>query len=243
MFIIETAALAERRGALALRSFERTVRRLCGEPPHSVLFFRPDGILVLMDAGERRIGSITAVAQVLAELRTLAGDLPTAAGIGSACGKLTQYGTSVRQANMAARLGLRMHAALPVEAARLGAFRLLLALEDEAPMREFVDDNLGPLLQQDTEGYGPELVRTLEAFYASGERLRPAADALFVHVNTLKYRLSRVETLTSRDLSNPSDRFDLYLALHALRLLQPERESLLPNNIGAPSLSPSHEVN
>ncbi|MEU6508375.1 helix-turn-helix domain-containing protein [Streptomyces sp. NPDC046942] len=46
-----------------------------------------------------------------------------------------------------------------------------------------------------------------------------AADRLFVHPNTVRYRLRRIEELTGRSLSDPSTLADLGAALYSLRLL------------------------
>lgn len=237
MFAFVTTDLTATRGALALRAFQRVLYRSCGEPPVSVAFVRPEGILLLADPGARRGGLERAVAQALGELRRLSDGVAVGAGIGPACTQPAQYGAAYRQALMAAGLSQRVRSEQPIAAARLGAFRLLLALDDERPLREFVEDVLGPLLRQDTDVYGAELVKTLEAFHASGEALRPAAAALFIHVNTLKYRLARIQSLTGRELADPTGRLDLYLALYALRLLEPERDSLLPHNVSAAALS------
>jgi purine catabolism regulator len=242
MFAFDVAELAKNRGALALRAFERELRRTFGDPPAGVAFVRPDGILLLADPSGRRAGTPESAAQVLDALRRLAGDLPAAAGIGPLSARMADYGAAHRQACVAAQLGLRLRSPRPIDAARLGAFRLLLALDDEAPLRTFVADTLGPLLLQESDLYGADLVRTLEAYHASGERLRVAAEMLYVHANTLKYRLARIERLTGRSLDSPSDRIDLYLALYALRLLRPTRDSLLPNNATAADLSSADDT-
>ena len=208
MFLFDVSALSEARGVLALRAFERELQRACGEPPVAVAFLRPDGILLFCDPLARRGPLLPALSQAYGALRRLAGDLPTGVGVGPTCTHLGEYSRAYRQTKMAADLAVRMSLSRPLEANRLGAFRLLLALDDETPCRAFVADTLGPLLGQDTDLYGSELVRTLEAYHASGERLRQAADALFIHANTLKYRLSRIEALTGRLLDNPADRLD-----------------------------------
>jgi DNA-binding PucR family transcriptional regulator len=56
-------------------------------------------------------------------------------------------------------------------------------------------------------------VHTLETFLdCSGSWIKCAA-MLHVHVNTLRYRIRRIEELTGRDLGRFSDRVDLFLAL------------------------------
>jgi DNA-binding PucR family transcriptional regulator len=58
-------------------------------------------------------------------------------------------------------------------------------------------------------------VRTLELFLGSGCQWQATADALHVHVNTLRHRLQRVERLTGRDLSSMEDRVDFFIALRS----------------------------
>ncbi|WP_232534997.1 helix-turn-helix domain-containing protein [Nocardia terpenica] len=44
---------------------------------------------------------------------------------------------------------------------------------------------------------------------------RQAADRMHLHLNTVRYRIGRVEELTGRDLGRLDDRLDLYLAVRA----------------------------
>lgn len=71
---------------------------------------------------------------------------------------------------------------------------------------------------------GPErkvLLDTLLAWYAGQGSAKAAADRLFVHPNTVRYRLRRLQELTHRDLSDPVDTAELYVALQAVRLEPP----------------------
>ena len=62
------------------------------------------------------------------------------------------------------------------------------------------------------------LLRTLDAYLESGGALEPAARALFVHPNTVRYRLHRVAELTGRDPWTPRDLLTLQTALILGRL-------------------------
>ncbi len=62
------------------------------------------------------------------------------------------------------------------------------------------------------------LLDTLVAWFAGHGSAKEAADRLFVHPNTVRYRLRRVQELTKRDLSDPVDVGELYVALEAVRL-------------------------
>ncbi|WP_345034415.1 PucR family transcriptional regulator [Kutzneria kofuensis] len=62
-----------------------------------------------------------------------------------------------------------------------------------------------------------ELLESLRVFLDCSGSWSQAAARLHLHVNTLRYRIGRVEELTGRDLSRFSDRVDLFLALELSR--------------------------
>ncbi len=68
------------------------------------------------------------------------------------------------------------------------------------------------------------LLQTLECWFASAGSTAGAAELLYCHRNTVRYRLHRLEELTGRSLKDPRASADLAVALHALPLLSFERE-------------------
>jgi DNA-binding PucR family transcriptional regulator len=63
---------------------------------------------------------------------------------------------------------------------------------------------------------GTQLVNTLDAFLRDGGHWQRVAEGLHLHVNTLRYRIGRVEQLTGRPLSSFEERVNLFIALEAL---------------------------
>jgi purine catabolism regulator len=101
----------------------------------------------------------------------------------------------------------------------LGAFTLLLSLQDDDALRAYSDGILAPI--EDTEGdYGDELLRSLEAFIEQNGNWERAARELYCHRHTLRYRIRKVEELTGRDLSSATNRIELWLALRARELVR-----------------------
>src|SRR5215213_903475 len=100
----------------------------------------------------------------------------------------------------------------------LGAFQLLLSLQDDEALRLYCDSVLSPL-EDATGEYGDELIRSLEAFIEQNGQWERAARELYCHRHTLRYRIRRVEQLTGRDLSNARDRIEFWLALRARELV------------------------
>ncbi len=101
----------------------------------------------------------------------------------------------------------------------LGSFQLLLSLQDDESLRLFCDSILGPI--ESSEGrYGGELMRSLEAFIECNGQWERAAQQLYCHRHTLRYRMKRIETLTGRSLQNARDRIDFWLALRGRELIR-----------------------
>ena len=89
--------------------------------------------------------------------------------------------------------------------------RELASSSDLAPFEELVR----PLAERDRERRS-DLVRTLRAYFASGANVSGAADRLFLHRNSMLYRLERIQMLTGLDLKDPGACLALQLGLLAL---------------------------
>ena len=103
--------------------------------------------------------------------------------------------------------------------ADLGAFRLLLSLQDDDALLSYCRGVLGPVERGEGEN-GEELLRSLEVFIEHNGHWETAANALFCHRHTLRYRIRRVEQLTGRDFSNARERIEFWLALRGRELLR-----------------------
>ena len=123
----------------------------------------------------------------------------------------------IREAADAARIGRSLVAeGGAVSYEQLGAYRYLVHLElDEAP-RDRYRQSVEKLLEYDRRGNAC-LVDTLERFLADRGRITSTARALFVHPNTVRQRLDRIERVADLDLSS-EDLLSLELALKLVRL-------------------------
>ncbi|MFF2186819.1 PucR family transcriptional regulator [Streptomyces sp. NPDC058155] len=116
-----------------------------------------------------------------------------------------------------ARHARRVAAARPgrVSAAghhELASHVLLLPFVPDDVRRAFTARLLDPVREYDRR-HRAELVPTLEAFLDCDGSWTRCAARLHLHVNTLRYRVGRIEQLTGRDLSRLEDKLDFFLAL------------------------------
>lgn len=89
---------------------------------------------------------------------------------------------------------------------------LLASLEPPERMLAFYEERLGGLRDYDRV-HRSHLVRTLDAYFASGGSLSTTARQLQTHRNTVLYRLRRVEELLHANLRDPQVALELQVAL------------------------------
>lgn len=169
-----------------------------------------DGVAVAVLPGD--------AAAVVPALRRLA---PALGALRLTVGTSVPYGAAalsgaMQEARHARDLARTRDGALPVvTGAELTSHVALLAAVPDDMRRAFAARTLAPVLEHD-ERTGSALLATLEAFLdCSGSWSRVAA-CLHLHVNTVRYRIGRVEELTGRDLGRFPDRVDVFLALRSL---------------------------
>ncbi|WP_280300342.1 PucR family transcriptional regulator, partial [Nocardia abscessus] len=152
-------------------------------------------------------------AVVCAAVRGVCG--PTTRSVGAA----HAWGVDGRP-GMPAGVGCR-GAPRPVHAAELLPERALLG--DRAAI-----DALNEYLVLPLAAAGSSLADTLDAYLDCGGAVETCARQLYVHPNTVRYRLKRIAEITGRDPMNPRDAYVLRIAATVGRLTRTRNESSTP---------------
>jgi hypothetical protein len=141
-------------------------------------------------------------------VRISAGISAPAAGVAALPGALHEASSARRLAALR-----RGSAAISVVTSdEVASHELLLASVPGSVLRSFRERLLGPLLAYDDQ-HRAELLPTLRGFLDCSGSWNACAAKMYVHVNTVRYRIRRIEELTGRDLSSLDDRVDFFLAL------------------------------
>ena len=90
-------------------------------------------------------------------------------------------------------------------------------------------DVMGPLADA-----GPTLIETLDAYLDCGGAIEACARKLFVHPNTVRYRLKRITDFTGRDPTQPRDAYVLRVAATVGQLNYPTHSASVDNNALTP---------
>ena len=213
---------------LAWEGASPTLRRLetlvNGEVTRSgapVIVSSLSGEVIAFCEGPREAGrpsAATSLAQAVIDLA--AKEYPEAVvrcGIGTPALELGYWQLSFRQAGQALDMARRLGERKPLYYMDLSVYRLLLQFEDHPDLKAFVQETLGPILNHEN---ADEFLATLEEFFAHHGNLSQTAEALFIHRNTLTYRMERLAAVSRMDLDNPDTRLAAQLALNIRRMLK-----------------------
>jgi purine catabolism regulator len=162
-----------------------------------------------------------AIALAEAILRQAQREYPQAivrCGIGTPALEVGEWRISFTRAGQALDMARRLNERAPLYYPDLSVYRLLLQLEHSPELIAFQEEVLGNLLATENP---QEFINTLEAFFAHNGNLSQTAEALYIHRNTLVYRLERIAAITNIDLDKPENRLAIQLALHIYRMMRP----------------------
>ncbi len=121
------------------------------------------------------------------------------------------YSQAKRAINVANKLKKENHIYFFEE---LGVYKLLYKI-DRNEKNSFLENSITPLLNYD-KAHNTELLKTLRAFFEENGNLTNVAKKIYIHYNTVHYRLQRIEKITGLSLDNPDDKLNLEIALKML---------------------------
>lgn len=98
-------------------------------------------------------------------------------------------------------------------------YQLLVRLRGTEEIRGFYHAILGPLEKLDIAAR-EEMLKTLESYFAANGSISRAADMIYLHRNSFKYRLGRLSELLHINIEDGETQFRLQLALRARHFLE-----------------------
>ncbi|BBB91264.1 MAG TPA: PucR family transcriptional regulator ligand-binding domain-containing protein [Methylomusa anaerophila] len=210
--------------------FEQTVREILTMRSTKILsMLRLDEVILLLPHEKKITGSrynIAILADIVEKLSAKMPGLEIAAGLGGRFEDLRGARPSYIQANKALRFAAFKTVSRPIYAyERLGIYKLLFEIEP-AKLASYYQDVIQPLNDYDNDQQ-MELVASLFAYFEENGNAVKTARRLFVHRNTLDYRLKKVEEITGRNLNDAYDRLTLQLGVIIGKHLTREVDDLL----------------
>jgi purine catabolism regulator len=207
--------------APSLRRIETTLNWLLStnNRPTLVHVYGDDHICIFqtLRANENLDVSHRLVRRLSEQLQTEYPEYNIVAGLSGPANGLQEWPEVHKEAVQALEVGKRLHLHKSVEYNSLGVYRLLGQLDDNPAVHTFTDRVIGPLVEYDRR-HRSNLVNTIAAYFGHHGNISQTAEALFIHRNTLLYRLERIQDLTGHDLNQSDMRLALHLALKLWQL-------------------------
>ena len=135
-------------------------------------------------------------------------------GYGSSAGLRRSYSQARQAVKCAPMGGLSSYS-------ELGIDTLLLDIRDRDRMEELYRDTMRPILAYDRTG-GSNLYETLDTYYNCNMDAALAAETMFLHKNTVRYRIGKIEELLGASLKDVQTVMLLGVCLKIGRLLNSE---------------------
>jgi len=185
--------------------------------PHNVLQLSIENDFVVLWGGEKQIDALT---DYLKKILTISKEhsIISSAGIGNTTAAPKLLCDSYRHARQTVQIGSCFGTGEVHCYDKMQVWDFLYSHANNTKADSVVDGVLGKLLEYDSQKPSYALLPTLQAIVQSGFNLTVAAEALFVHYNTLKYRYAKICEIINMDLSDFHNQMQVYLAISLLRL-------------------------
>ena len=102
----------------------------------------------------------------------------------------------------------------------IGIYGLLFSIKNKIVLDNYYSDVLGPIIENDNKSKDISLIDLLETYLNENCNITLTAEKLFLHRNTLKYRIKKIEELLNCDLHNFDDCMKIKIALDVSKIIK-----------------------
>ncbi|MEG2353323.1 MAG: PucR family transcriptional regulator ligand-binding domain-containing protein [Clostridium sp.] len=208
-FIYKNSLKAE---ALLQDYVQVTISNLCNENNVSLVsLIHGDNIICFIT--DKTVEKCTHTMQYLSIVHSLLSkkysDLEIYLSIGSTYEDIAMiknsYGESIKALRLYKKSGLKDKV---INYSNLGIYRLLFEITNIDEIKRYHNDVLGPIINYDMAN-NSNLLETLKKYLFNNCNLVKTSESMFIHRNTLIYRLNKIKTVLIKDLDDPYVRLDL----------------------------------
>jgi len=191
----------------------------------SVSIIRTNKIIIFLPVEDEeklrnsKLESMALAANLYERIKEQYSQVDFSVGIGRPCESVLDLKRSFLEALEAIRMARKI--AVPHTVAHFEDFmvyHLLDSIRNRQDLERFFNNTVGKLVEYD-EKNNTDLVNTLEQFFACKGNMSAAAEKLFIHRNTMMYRLEKIKSILNVGLEDAEELLELHLGLRVMRLL------------------------
>lgn len=139
-------------------------------------------------------------------------------GVGRAQSDVRKVSRSYEEAREALKISQLSDQSRVVFFDNLGFYKIL-SEKKRSDLELYVEELLKPVFDYDQNKKG-DLLKTLETYYETNRNLKLISTKLYIHYNTVLYRIKKIESLTGIDLGSPENSLNLEIAINILKLFR-----------------------
>ncbi|KHD36169.1 transcriptional regulator [Clostridium acetobutylicum] len=201
---------------------EQIVIEVLGEwNKRSIHIMQYNSIILMLPKNEKRTIKNIAM-NIIEEIISKAKNINVNIGVGGEFSELRDFKISVSEAHRCLKvLKLNNDNNTVISYDELGIYKLFFQMDNLEEMKKFYLDVLKKLIDYDSKNT-TELMNTLEMYIKESTNINRTAEKLFIHRNTLKYRIRRIEEITKCSLKDVNVLFNFDTALKIKKFLTME---------------------
>jgi purine catabolism regulator len=177
-----------------------------------VVLYPVDAIVDFQESSSKK-KTVPIAEQILKQLKLSFDDSCFTIGMGRFHKGIRGIQSAYREATNAAQLGKAVWGKDKcIHFDDLGIYRILGQFHDRKELESLYAESVGKLVDFDRNNQS-RLLETLSEYFHNNYVLTETAEKLFIHINTLKYRLQKIEQLTGCSINNAEERLRLHISL------------------------------
>lgn len=202
---------SEKMHSISANSFTEKIRNsLSHEYPHSTAFLNDDSVVVIAnDINEKQLREFSAKIKTKSE--EIIGKTSFYIGVGRLTKSLRCLHKSYKQAKQIIHLSEKRKDNDLYFYSDMGMYRLLIGIEDEGIITDYLNQTLLPLARYDKEK-DSNIMDVLFTYLSHNGSVKETSEELFIHRNTTLYKIHKAEEILHMDLSLLDTRTQLILA-------------------------------
>ena len=220
---LETKEIKDEKDIILMKdTFLRSVNSAASEARWRPLsFLQNDSVVLLLINEKDRFINLTMLSEIIREsVKKSFPDISVNIGIGNIYTEFSRIKRSYTEAEKALKVlaaeglsdGTRFYSGI-------GAYKLLTEIENIGLLKEYYDETVGRLEQYDVQN-NTDFSKILRVFLQENGNYIQTAQKLYLHRNTLMYKINKIEEIIKRDLSDTQVRFEFYLGYLIKSIIQ-----------------------
>lgn len=205
----------------SMETFYNSVNSAASDSRHRAISYLLDNSVILLLVNEKdRYPNLNIFADVIRKnCKNNFPDMSFSVSMGNPYNDFSQIRKSYHEAEKALK-------AMKAEGERdatvfysdIGGYKLLMEIENTGLLKEYYDDTLGKLELYDIQN-NSDFMEILYTFLKEDGSYIQTSNKLFMHRNTLMYKMNKIHEILKVDLADPKVRFELYLGFMVKKMI------------------------